>query len=194
MTETSPRVEMRRANIGDAMIVMVAFAVGLAGSFSALSDIGEWFSLIPQASRLSWMAWWTEIAGKWGLRFQVIQGCVQLLYCFIVPIVPALIVARLRQPRPPFRHLAGQPGFVASAALCLAAIIGIVDVDLTFFNFVSFPPLFLMVLPGATVLTSWAVLVTMGLWQPEASWVDRSGRLVGAFWLATIPWSIWTAF
>jgi hypothetical protein len=193
--ETLPRAELRRANIGDAMIVMVAFAVGLAGSFRALSDIREWSALItPMADRSVWMAWWTEIARRQGLRFQVVQGCVQLLYCFIVPITPALLVARLRRPRPPVRRLACQPGFAASLALCLVVVIAMIDVDLTFFDVGSFPPLLMMVLPGAAVLASWSILVATGRWHLEPSWVDRAGCLVGAFWLATIPWSIWIAY
>jgi len=55
------------------------------------------------------------------------------------------------------------------------------------------PLLIAMLLPGAAVLASWSILVAVGRWHPEASWIDRSGRLVGAFWLATIPWSIWIA-
>ena len=99
--------------------------------------------------------------------------------------------ARLRRPRPTFRRLAFQPGFVS---LWLTAIIGLIDVDLTFYEFVAFPPPVEMVLPGAAVLASWSILAALGRWHPEASWIDRSGRLVGAFWLAMIPWSIWLQY
>jgi hypothetical protein len=51
-----------------------------------------------------------------------------------------------------------------------------------------------MALPGLAVLASWLVLLATRCGQPEASWIDRTGRLVGAFWLATIPWSIWVAY
>ena len=124
------------------------------------------------------------------MRFLVLQGCVPLFCCFVVPLTPALIVARLRAPRPPFRHLASQPGFVASIALCLAAII-IVDTDLIFFELAFMPPVVGMLLPGAAVLVSWLILLAARRWRPEASWIDRCGRVVGAFWVATIPWSIW---
>ena len=190
MAENSPRAELRRFNIGDAMILMVAFAVGLAFSLTHLSHIGTWFTLITPTGGPVWMAWWTGIARRQGPRFLVIQGCVHLLPGLIVPLTPALIVARLRRPRPPLRRLAFQPGFVA---LCLSALIGIIDVDLTFFELVSFPPLIERMLPGAAVLASWSILAAVGHWHPEASWVDRSGRLVGAFWLAMIPWLIWDA-
>ena len=187
--QTLPTAERRRPRIGDAMILMVALAVGLAVARIPLSHIGQWFALITPTRQPFWMDWWTEIAGRrGGFRFLVFQGCVQLLYCFIVPLTPALMVARLRRPRPPLRRVAFQPGFVA---LSLTAIIGLIDVDLTFFALVAFPPMVEMVLPGAAVLASWMILVALGRWHPEAGWIDRSGRLVGAFWLAMIPWSIW---
>jgi hypothetical protein len=127
---------------------------------------------------------------KLGPQFLVIQGGVQLLSCFVAPLTPALIVARLRRPRPPRLVLACQPGFVASVALCVATIVA---VDLSMTGSVSIPPVLGMILPGATVLASWSVLIATRRWRPEAGWIDRAGRAVGAFWLATIPWSIWVA-
>ncbi len=188
MEETLPQPEPRRANIGDAMILIIALAVGLAFARIPLSHISQWSALITPTRRPAWLAWWTEIAGKQGFRFLVLQGCVQLLYCFIVPLTPALMVVRLRRPRPPLGRLAFQPGF---QALWLTAIIGLVDADMTFFALGGDPPVVEMVLPGTTVLASWLIFAALGDWRPEASWIDRSGRLVGAFWLAMIPWSIW---
>jgi hypothetical protein len=189
---TVPTAELRKANIGDAMILMVALGVGLALCRTPWSQISQWFSLITPTLGPVGTAWTTEIARRQGMRYLVIQGCVALFCCFLVPLTPALLVARLRWPRPPLRNLAFQPGFVASVALCLTAII-IGDTDLTFFELAELPPLIGMLLPGSAVLVSWLILIAARRWHTEASWIDRSGRLVGAFWLATIPWSIWLA-
>lgn len=180
----------RQANLGDAMILILAIAVGLALSLRPLADMAEWFAMIKPAYRIDAALWADALARKLGPQFLVIQGLVQLLSCFVAPLTPALIVARLRRPRPPLQGLACQPGFVASVALCAAAL-GAVDLSAT--GFVAVPPLLEMTLPGATVLASWSVLIGTRRWRPEPSWIDRTGRSVGAFWLATFPWSIWVA-
>jgi hypothetical protein len=44
---------------------------------------------------------------------------------------------------------------------------------------------------GIGVLVAWLVLVLNNMWRPEPSWVDRLGRAMGAFWVATIPVFVW---
>jgi hypothetical protein len=190
MDEAFSRTDPRRVNLGDAMILIIALGAGLALALRPLSDLGELFASIAPRSRFDWTAWCIEIARKQGPRFLVLQGFLQLLFCLIIPLTPALLVARLRQPRPAFRRLACQPGLVASAALC---VVSVIEVDVTFLQLFSIPPLLQAVLPGGTVLASWAVLLVSGRWQPEASWVDRAGRAVGGFWIATIPLVSWLA-
>ncbi len=190
MDTTLPSSEPRKASTGDVMLLIVALAVGLAVSLRPLSDMGEWYGMITPSSRSDLLGWWTAFVLKLPPQFLLIQGGVQLLFCFIIPLTPALLVARLRQPRPSLRRLACQPGFVASLALCVAAVVGI---DLEFFNLITIPPLIASILPGLAVLCSWLALLTMGRWHSESGWIDRTGRLLGAFWLATIPWSLWVA-
>lgn len=182
--------DSRRASLGDAMILITSLAVGLTLSLRPIADLGEWFAQIQPPYRSDATAWWGSFVSKLGPQFLVIQGCLQLLSCFVAPLTPALIVTRLRFPRPPWRVLACQPGFVASAALCVATIVA---VDLSMSGRVSIPLVVEAILPGATVLASWSALIATGRWRPEAGWIDRAGRAVGAFWLATIPWSIWVA-
>jgi hypothetical protein len=170
------------------MILMIALATGLALALRALPAIGDWFALIAPSRRFDWTLWCLQIARKQEPQFLVFQGFLQLLFCLIVPLTPALLVARLRQPRPAFRRLACQPGLVASAALC---VVSVIEVDVTFLQLFSIPPLLQAVLPGGTVLASWAVLLASGRWRPEANWVDRAGRAVGGFWIATIPLLSW---
>ncbi len=184
MRETSPGAGPRKANLGDAMILMIAFGIGLTLGLRALENIGQRFAMITPTGRPVLVAWVKEIAQRQGLRFLVFEGCVELLFCFVAPLTPALLVARLRRPRPAFPGLVCQPGLVASAALCLATII---EVDVAFLQLATVPFLLEAALPGAMVVASWAILALSGRWHPEASWVDRSGRLVGVFWIATIP-------
>ncbi|SIO57616.1 hypothetical protein SAMN05444166_5445 [Singulisphaera sp. GP187] len=188
MDTAPPSAEPRKASTGDAMILIFAFAVGLAISLRPMSDMVEWYGLLIPSSRFDLLGWWTAFARKLPPQFLLIQGGVQLLFCLIIPLTLALIVARLRQPRPSSWRL--QPGFVASVALCLAAV---VSIDVEYFNLIMIPPLIGSILPGGAVLFSWLVLLTIRRWHPEAGWIDRSGRVVGALWLATIPWSLWVA-
>jgi hypothetical protein len=37
---------------------------------------------------------------------------------------------------------------------------------------------------GFAVAVAWATLALVGRWEPEASWVDRLGRALGAGWIA----------
>jgi hypothetical protein len=189
--EKAPPAEgPRKANLGDAMILIVTFAVGLAIALRPLSVMGEWYSMIKPAHRLDAGRWWTAVARKMPPQFLLIQGCVQVAACFVAPLIPALIVARLRRPRPGLRRIACQPGFVACVALCLSALI---VVDAAYFDLVLMPPLIGALLPGAMVLASWVALWVFRSWKPEAGWIDRLGRLVGEFWLLMIPWSIWVS-
>jgi len=148
------------------------------------------FSLIHPASRSDWLTWWHALTRRQGPQFHLIQCCVELLFCLMAPMTPALVIARLRQPRPSYRLLACQPGFVACAVLCLAVVI---EVDLGFLQLVTLPILLRLALPGVAVLFSWLVLLATGRWQPEASWVDRAGRFAGVFWMAATCWLIWLA-
>jgi hypothetical protein len=174
--EDSTTTERRRFNIGDAMIIVVALATGLALARVALYQMGGWISMIRQLGSPGWPTWWN-----------MFWTAVQILFCFIVALIPALIVVCLRRPRPPLRRVALQPGFVA---LCVLVLVGMIDVDAIYLDLVSWPPLVHAVLPGAAVLASWLVLVVFRCWQPERSWIDRTGRLIGVFWIATIPWAI----
>ena len=38
---------------------------------------------------------------------------------------------------------------------------------------------------GPAVAAAWLILALSGRWQPEKSWIDRLGRLLGAIWIVT---------
>ena len=86
---------------------------------------------------------------------------------------------RLRSPRPLFRDLVRQSGFV----VCLAVIVGtLIFVDLWSFAIIGDS---LVLVQAAVLLLLWPIL---GLppWHSEASWIDRLGRAVGWGWIVAM--------
>ncbi|AGA28541.1 hypothetical protein [Singulisphaera acidiphila] len=196
MVETGPVPVIRRFNLGDLMILTIAVAVSLAPAVKVVSSIAESFAKLPPSGRSLWyyddfVWWWAGVVSRVGPRSWVISGVVQLLLCLFTPLAPALVVARLRRPRPPLRLIACQPGFVACALICLALLVGM---ELTILRIGLVPPPVLMVIPGALVITAWSILAARRQWRRERSWVDRAGRIVGMAWIALLPWMIWSAF
>jgi hypothetical protein len=174
MSETAaPESEpttIRRLNLIDAMIFIIALGLGLALARPAFTLIADAVSRDPH----------------W--RFQRLAGAVSLarmlnivLLNFLFFLLPAVLIVRLRRPRPPLRSLIDQPGFVACA---LPVVIVLVTLPLAFWP-----------LPGAAggavefgvqalLITAsplaWVSLIATRRWNPERSWIDRLGRLLGA--------------
>jgi hypothetical protein len=117
----------------------------------------------------------------------------------------AVLLLRLGHPRPPRRHLARQPGTVAcvasvsvvgtgALALLLVMIVqfykrteqvALTDRFMTRFMEAMAPYM------GTGVLVAWMTSVLNRMWRPEPSWIDRMGRAIGVFWVATIPIFAW---
>lgn len=117
----------------------------------------------------------------------------------------ALLVLRLRRPRPGWRRLSRQPGAVACAAATAALLAGGVLVLSRYMsmanpmgsNRVNIPlvhmpnelawgshdwPVLESRIPPA-VVSAWLVLAFCGRWRAEPSWIDRTGRVFGSFWV-----------
>ena len=117
----------------------------------------------------------------------------------------AVLLLRLRHPRPARRRLARQPGTVACVAAAsvagaggLALLLVLTAKFYTRAEPVALTDRFVARLlegmapsMGLGVLVAWLMLVLNKTWRPEPSWVDRMGRVVGAFWVATIPVFAW---
>ena len=139
-----------------------------------------------------------------GIRFPLLR---QFMWWVPVPVPSlvsatlALLVIRMRRPRPAWRRLAYQPGATACAgvALVLACqsfliLVGIglkpnPGDDLRRLGGRPLPPRTGGIIRGSTgvglaVIGSWLVLAWGRRWRAEASWVDRAGRLIGACWIA----------
>lgn len=101
----------------------------------------------------------------------------------------ALIPLRLMPPRPRFRWIRRQPGFIA----CLSVAFGIAHTGLYVavqrfkqpIPWANIDILSLIVSPsiGSLILSAWLVLAVSGGWRPERSWIDRAGRLLGTAWI-----------
>ena len=51
-----------------------------------------------------------------------------------------------------------------------------------------------MAIIGVSVAASWIFLLASGAWRSERGWVDRTGRVLGYFWIATLPLTGWWDF
>jgi hypothetical protein len=122
----------------------------------------------------------------------------------LVTISVALLVCRLRKPRPNLRRLFRQPGAVAMAcvflllmyagAMVLAgrALDRIIDriwppapVTGSSSIYLGDPSTLVYAVSeaGMFIATCWVLLLAVGRWRPEPTWIDRSGRCLGACWI-----------
>ena len=136
----------------------------------------------------------------------------------------AILGVRLRRPRPRMRRLLRQPGFVAglmAAAVLTLRLCGFASMCVRLVGqptlwiwsvrrtggggaFRGLPPgnlyfeadhfLATMALVGVSVAGSWLFLLASGVWKPERGWIDRAGRVLGWFWIATLPVTGWWDF
>jgi len=51
-----------------------------------------------------------------------------------------------------------------------------------------------MAMIGVAVAASWLLLAASGRWRAEPSWIDRAGRALGVYWIATLPLTGWWDF
>jgi hypothetical protein len=178
----------RRFNVGDGLILITALALSIS-----LLRSGEWFERLP--GRVSfWTQAVSELVGvsSWSFygmsrrqveRLVIAQVVDELLIEFLCPVLMGLTLVqplmRLRSPRPQFRDLVRQSGFI----VCLGVIVG----SLLFVDLWTFA-----VIDDSLVLVEVAVLLLLGPvlglppWHSEASWIDRMGRAVGWGWIVAM--------
>jgi hypothetical protein len=161
----NPR-DHRQFKIFDGMAMTAAIAVGL-GLVRLTSESSPLATSLP----------WKISEGSWALA---------------LPVTWMLAGLRLSAPHPRFRA----PG----AAACLAVTVASLCMLLFFsHNLVSNLPRVgwssrtfwgvtaqhvLTPMPlAASVAAAWSLLAFDREWRPEASWIDRAGRVVGLYWL-----------
>ncbi len=185
---------LRQFNLGDALILIAAFALMVN-----LLRSGGWFERFPQrvsfwAGELSALVCGSQSTyesffdgdsfpgvSRWDtartLIAQILDELfIELLCSVLLGLTLVQPLLRLRSPRPRLRALVRQSGFV----VCCAVIVGtLVFVDLSWIAVIDRWWAFV---PAAALLLLWPIL---GLppWQAEPSWIDRLGRAVGWGWI-----------
>jgi hypothetical protein len=185
-------MKTRPFGLVDAMILVVAVAAGL---------------LVNRVDLLT-----LYFASRWSNSdaYYRIEYALWLVLPHVVSMTVALVAMRIRQPRPPFRRLARQPGavacMVASATLLLIAcwIISAAATNrvIEFSQSVTrlpgrgghgtggalgrpFSGRTLTVYAdrvGFAVAGAWLSLLLAGSWRPEPTWIDRFGRAIAWLW------------
>jgi hypothetical protein len=89
----------RRFNLLDIMVLVVVTGAGLGWYWAYVQKAGQYFGTTPGMSRALSNAYW---GGQWAP--------------FLVSTTVAVFIVRLRVPRPTWRRLRSQPGWVACAS------------------------------------------------------------------------------
>jgi hypothetical protein len=161
---------LRRFTLADAIILIAAVAAGLG---TARINGDRYRQAIGDAAAVS-----------------ASEQAIMSIFWPALLMTVALVPLRLRPPRPVMRRVRRQPGFIACVAVGLAATFVILEWASSLFS--RSPSWFaahvfsLISSPwkiGPIVATAWLVLALSGRWQPEPSWIDRSGRVMGAAWI-----------
>lgn len=164
----------RRFTMLDAIVLIAATGVGLV----PLRETLEVQSLhFQSASNFTWLF----------CRFAAVAA--PLMLCW----TSAVAVCGLFRPRPPLRHMGRRPGIAAALVgsawgeICIgqdagryweeggaSLFLGSIDVLGWIDIHYSLAP---------AIFGAWAALGLAGAWEPDASWPDRAGRLLGSYWI-----------
>jgi hypothetical protein len=181
----------RRFLLVDALILTAATAVGIVGTRHVWNRWGyAWFWNLQDG--------WSPVA-----TFQRLPTLLALLVPMLAAWTLAILVARMIPPRPPLRRIALQPGATACGVAALVAAVetigraaslayfehskGYLGATWNAFGFAAWfhTAVLLSILDtvGFGTVSTWVVLVLSRRLSPERSWIDRVGRVLGAFWV-----------
>lgn len=174
----------RRFTVGDAMILVAATAVGTLAIRGTLPDLS---TLESDLSR----------APSPGMRhFQALQFGLSAVIPYLATLTPAMLVVRLRQPRPGLRRIGRQPGMIACTVATVAMAIEaswIASLLARGSGFIHASTVFVAYAPQVSfaVVGGWVALALSGRWRSGSDWIDRGGRLLGLIWIGitVVSWS-----
>ena len=119
---------------------------------------------------------WGPYVPDQGLALVTLRQGVVCSLPILVYLVFALLLLRVVRPRPAWGEILRQPGCTACLAvagsLCLGAWVEIlagIRVSLA--------------VAAVAVTMTWVIQRVAGWWQPEPSWIDRTGRVLGLGWV-----------
>lgn len=175
----------RRFNTADAMVLLLAVAIGL---FLARRNYSRDIPSFPQSIALL-----PNFVSEWAA----------ILFPGLEIVTVAVALLALRPPRHSLKHLALRPGFVACGAAVIVLSMGavanglhlLVGAILSYWpgGWVPYQDRDLVYLSNHVghisyaVAVGWALLAAGGRWRPDPGWLDRLGRGFGFFWVAMIP-------
>jgi hypothetical protein len=169
-----PSVPSRRFTLLDGLILIAPMAAGLAMVQPFFRDRLFLYGSTPSPRWLGYAGVGMNLASR-----------------FVAMGMLGVLVVRLLPPRPRLRRLSRQPGAVACAAGAAAMVVG----GLVAVAFIAFRDqssrssgisgwAFFEARIGPAVMASWVALALSRRWRAEPSWVDRAGRILGAYWIA----------
>jgi hypothetical protein len=177
----------RRFNLVDAMLLVAATAVALAIVVSRLQKEAHFLRLeweIPRERPLPLTAW----SGVNSVYY--LQPCLAVWSL-------ALLVLRLRQPRPALTRVVLQPGTIVSVATTVVVFLGLLR-DVAFYGMFGEPPNSFLdhMLDGCdeicpAIITAWVILWMSRRLCCEKSWIDRTERVVGILWIVLYWYGWW---
>jgi len=180
----------RRFHLSDALLMIAATSPGLV--------------LMRQFGPLE-IDWSSPNNFFWSVRY-----CIYFFSYIVVGWTYLLLFLCLRTPRLALRRLVRCPGFVAVVASAIVIFMRFVNyVSVAFFTSLDVGranvydwmiDLFqvteeLELFPsevGCAIIAAWSIQVIGGNWRPEPTWCDRLGRILGLYWISTIPFSWFT--
>lgn len=205
---------LRRFTLTDAVVLIAATALAMAW----VRQVVVHFSTDPYTEGMTevhgvsvprlWEGWSAGVVVHYAPHLMLSFGP-----AFAGTWTLAALILRLRRPRPARRRLWRQPGAVAllAAALCLVGSVVAEAVNSIPYILKGMWSAFDSVLacldeatePAAfAVVACWTTLALGRRLRAEPSWIDRFGRLLGAFWIALaidnrwipIQESIWPSY
>jgi hypothetical protein len=181
---TATSASARKPRLGQLMLLIAAVALGIVGIRNCDTQMRA--IQIDRGNLVNWIV---------------------LSSPLLMSLAAALMVAGLLPPRSRLSELCRRPGFTAcwvtTLVMAMDAVVlfamnpeGLTNLDkfVLCFNYGYFWPTMGQI--GFGVLISWTTLALAGCWQPEPSWIDRSGRVLGVVWIIAFvadrfAWLLW---
>jgi hypothetical protein len=93
----------------------------------------------------------------------------------------AMLILRLRRPRPLLPQVFQQPGFVG--CLATTVVLGMCIVNKVPERSISSIVLVASIANAYSIVAAWFAVLFAGSWNPEPGWIDRMARTLCVFWL-----------
>ena len=166
----------RKLSMSDLMILVAASALGFAairGVFPGISHI------LPTSPSVRFL-----------IPRPLLEFLILLIAAWPLPamLTIGLMLIRLRAPRPRWRELSRQPGFVAGFAVAVATSFNALFLLVLSLK-VSFSADFFMItiIPvGFGVGLAWSTLLLSGRWRVYPNRFELVGRIAGCYWIAML--------